>query len=1171
MASGILKAFIIGIENLIDHKVKIIRCDNKTEFKNKEMNQFCDEKWIKREFSVATTSQQYGADEGFFVGYSMNSKAFRVFNSRTRIVEETLHITFLKNKTDVAGSGPTWLFDIDKLTKSMNYKPVLTGNQSNGSAGKAIVETIPDKDYILLPFWTQDPLFSSSSKVSPGDGFKPSGDEEKKDAKDLRNDHNEVLSTEEPRVNQEKDANVNSTNNINTVSPTANAASTKDNAIDKDVVFECDDDPNMPNWEEINYLDDDKNVGAEANMTNLDSNIHMDVKSAFLYERIEEEVYVCQTLGFKDLEFPNRVYKVEKALYGLHQAPRAWKEMCTEFEKMMHKKFQMSSMGELTFFLGPQTASTPMKTSKPLLKDENAEDVDVYLYRSMISSLMYFTSSRPDIMFAVCVCARFQVTPKVLHLHAMKRILRYLKGQPKLGLWYLKDSPFDLEAYTDSDYASASLDMKSITGGCQFLRNRLISWQCKKQTVVANSTTEANRLLEKPTESEGFEQIVDFLNANPIRYALTVNLTIYTSCIKPFWATAKVNTVNEEEQIQALVDKKKVIITETSNLEGGVKFLMFPRFVQVFLDKQVEGVFKHKEIYVTPSHSKKVFANMKRHGKDFSRRVTPLFPTMLMQAQQEVDEGTAIPTDTKQTPTIIQPTTSQPQRKQKTKKPRRKDTEVSTTDTGLDVEQARGIISKTQFMATLNEPSSIRISSGSRPRHQETMRDADAQTRSERVFKFSNDIHLSRVNTLRSEEDRLKLSELMELYTQLQTRVLALETIKTNQALEIGSLKRRVNKLEKKASKRTHKLKRLDKIESKELISPSLDEFIENLKVHEMIIKKDSKIVKAKGERKSLALKAKKESSNEECLTFGSKYEEYAMAVGDFKMFFKIREFPKQPKDKNQRAFAKGSWSDNGEKDNEKVKDKTCLIAQASSEVPQDYDISSATPCYLFILFMLCPYIRSLSVMLSRISFHVLYGRRVKESLNMTFDEIPPPSKTSPLVDDDLDEKEAITVTKKKNLENDIEDETLKIDEIVNIKESRNHPLENVIGNLNQRSLRSQAQNQKMLKKFALEEFKSMKTPMSFDTKLMKDEECESVDSTKYRAMIEFAQILDIPYEGAYVFTNKWSLNELAYGVPTDGPYRTSPPSPDDIILYIRIDQEGQVCRIRHEQEIDAN
>ncbi|GJZ79268.1 hypothetical protein Tco_0644105 [Tanacetum coccineum] len=109
----------------------------------------------------------------------------------------------------------------------------------------------------------------------------------------------------------------------------------------------------------------------------------------------------------------------------------------------------------------------------------------------MIGSLMYLTASRPDMMFVVCACARFQVTLKTSHLHAVKRIFRYLKGQPKLGLWYPRDSAFDLEAFSDSDYAGASLDRKSTTRGCQFLGKRLISWQCKKQTIVANSTTKA--------------------------------------------------------------------------------------------------------------------------------------------------------------------------------------------------------------------------------------------------------------------------------------------------------------------------------------------------------------------------------------------------------------------------------------------------------------------------------------------------------------------------------------------------------------------------------------------------------------------------------------------------------------------------------------------------------
>ncbi|GJT94616.1 uncharacterized mitochondrial protein-like protein [Tanacetum coccineum] len=196
------------------------------------------------------------------------------------------------------------------------------------------------------------------------------------------------------------------------------------------------------------------------------------------------------------------------------------KSWCDEFEALMKKRFQMSSMGELTFFLGLQVkqkvdgmfisqdkyvakilkkfdfmsvkhATTPIETHKQLAKDEKAADVDVHLYRSMIRSLMYLTASRPDIMFAVCACSRFQVTPKTSHLHAVKRIFRYLKGKPKLGLWYPKESSFDLVAYSDSDYSGNSLDRKSTTGGCQFLGHRLISWQCKKQTIVTTSTTEA--------------------------------------------------------------------------------------------------------------------------------------------------------------------------------------------------------------------------------------------------------------------------------------------------------------------------------------------------------------------------------------------------------------------------------------------------------------------------------------------------------------------------------------------------------------------------------------------------------------------------------------------------------------------------------------------------------
>ncbi|GJX47663.1 putative ribonuclease H-like domain-containing protein [Tanacetum coccineum] len=265
----------------------------------------------------------------------------------------------------------------------------------------------------------------------------------------------------------------------------------------------------------------------------------MDVKSAFLYGEIDEEVYVTQPKGFEDPFHPKHVYRVMKALYGLHQAPRAWyarlstfllkhnyrrgsldktlfikknsrdiilvqvyvddiifgstnKAWCDEFEVLMKGEFEMSAMGELTFFLGLQviqksngifisqdkyvqdmltksdmvnvrSATTPFEATNPKSKDEPDASVNVHLYRSMIGSLMYLTASRPDIQFAVSACSRHQVTPLTSHLNAVKRIFKYLKGRPKLGLWYPRDSPFILEAYSDSDYAGSHGDRKSIT------------------------------------------------------------------------------------------------------------------------------------------------------------------------------------------------------------------------------------------------------------------------------------------------------------------------------------------------------------------------------------------------------------------------------------------------------------------------------------------------------------------------------------------------------------------------------------------------------------------------------------------------------------------------------------------------------------------------------------
>ncbi|GJW75228.1 putative ribonuclease H-like domain-containing protein [Tanacetum coccineum] len=456
------------------------------------------------------------ADEGFLVGYSINSKAFRVFNTRTRKVEENLHITFLENKPNVVGSGPDWLFDIDLLTNSMNYEPVTAWNQTNRNAGiKYNVDAVPTQQYILLPLLSDSP---QSSKDADTD------DAGKKTAEEPANKVKEMVKRRKEELQIKK---------VTRIFINANDLPTNP------LMTDLEDTTDLLNTGIFSGAYDDEDVGAEADLNNLETTMNVSpIPTTRIYKNHPKEQIIRDLLlapqtrrmtksAQEHAMFLNKVYKVEKALYGLHQAPRAWYETLSTYllengfrrgtiDKTLIKKdtgdillvqvCEVSRKDDGIFisqdkyvadilkkfdFVTVKTASTPIETNKALLKDEEAEDVDVHLYRSMIGSLMYLTASRPDIMFAVCACARFQVTPKVSHLHVVKRIFRYLKGQPKLGLWYPRDSPFDLEAFSDSDYVRASLDRKSTTGGYQFLSKRLISWQCKKQTIVANSTTKA--------------------------------------------------------------------------------------------------------------------------------------------------------------------------------------------------------------------------------------------------------------------------------------------------------------------------------------------------------------------------------------------------------------------------------------------------------------------------------------------------------------------------------------------------------------------------------------------------------------------------------------------------------------------------------------------------------
>nr|GEU46439.1 hypothetical protein [Tanacetum cinerariifolium] len=575
--SGILRNFITELENLKDLKVKIIRCDKKGEFKNKEINELCTMKGIKREFNNARSPQQNGVAKRKNRTLIEAARTM-VFNKRTKKVEEILHVDCLENKLIKKGAGPNWLFDIDTLTNSTNYVPVVVAETSStnfsgikDAASQDVKKDVASLRYIALPNWFHEAHLESSTSNAQ--------DACNADAPESSGNYNLTATSINSSADQIKSLTVESA--IPTVSlPVLTAflndspeTSSATRLISKRVISQ-DETPSLDNISTLsNRFEDILRVttntgdtnGVEADLGNMEYNIsasptptlriHKDhpknqiislvdtpvhtrhkskemeeqsliatihqktnldllqlcLFSFFLsqeepkkisdalkdpswgvrpigtkwvlknkkdergimirnkarlvaqgYTQEEEihyeEIFVpvarieairlflayASFMGFTDPEFPDRVYKVDKAIYRLHQAPRAWYGTLSKY--LLANDFQRDV----------RSANTPMEKENPWGKDGPGKDVDLHLYRFMIGSLMYLTAFRPDIMFA-----------------------------------YPKESPFDLVTYSDSDYGGASQDRKSTTRGFQFLGRRLISWQCKKQTIMATSTTEA--------------------------------------------------------------------------------------------------------------------------------------------------------------------------------------------------------------------------------------------------------------------------------------------------------------------------------------------------------------------------------------------------------------------------------------------------------------------------------------------------------------------------------------------------------------------------------------------------------------------------------------------------------------------------------------------------------
>ncbi|GJY46831.1 retrovirus-related pol polyprotein from transposon TNT 1-94 [Tanacetum coccineum] len=613
--SRILKTFITGIENQITHKVKIIRCGNGTEFKNNDMNQFCGMKGIKKEFSVARTLQQNRVAE--------RKNKILIEAAKTMLTNSLLPTTFWAETVNTACYVQNRVLVIKPHNKTpyelLHVRPPSISFMRPFGCPMTILNTL-------------DPLGKFDKNVMRGLGFDNADDQERIDSntQDV-NTAGPSINTASENINTGS-SNINTASHIpnDPSMQSLEATGIFDDAYDdreevepKKVIQALTD----PSWIEamqeellqfklqkvwtlVDLPKGKRAIGTKwvyrnkkdergivvRNKARLVAQgytqeegidydevfapvarieairlflayasfmglivYQMDVKSAFLYGTIEEEVYVCQPPGFEDPQFPDKVYKVEKALYGLHQAPRAWYETLSTY--LLENRYRRGTIdktlfikkdrddaqdipdkfyGRAHFFLRVE-ASTPIETNKALNKDEEDEDVDVYLHRSMIGSLMYLIASRPDIMFVVCACAR--------------------------------DSLFDLEAFSNSDYARASLDRKSTIGGCQFLSKRLISWQCKKQTIVANSNTKAEyvaatncyRQTQKPRKAKRTTEISQ--SSGPIH--LVADETVYKEWEDRMERAATTASSLEAEQDSGNINRTQSIATLNESFPQG--------------------------------------------------------------------------------------------------------------------------------------------------------------------------------------------------------------------------------------------------------------------------------------------------------------------------------------------------------------------------------------------------------------------------------------------------------------------------------------------------------------------------------------------------------------------------------------------------------------------------